>query len=173
MHIHFQRMLIATTILSMKNLVILTLFYASMTYTTSAHAETLAPFSNSLKPFRTDGCTMFVDGTPSKPALWRNCCVEHDIRYWFGGDQSDMDEADRRLRACVKGVAGTTWAKMIYLGVRTGHFSPVKNKTHWGWGWTLSRENSSLLLPEREYIIEEVRRLPYDFDFLENFIGRI
>lgn len=126
--------------------------------------------SNSLKPFETDGCTMFIDGPRTQPSLWRQCCVEHDLRYWFGGNQYDMDKTDLRLKSCVNDIAGPTWAELIYLGVRTGHKSPIKNKTQWGWGWNLKRPNSSLNTEESRYIIEEVRRLPFDQLFIEQFI---
>lgn len=155
----------------MKILPVLILF-AGLIISISAQAGSESTLNNSLKTFETDGCTMFVDGTPSKPGLWKHCCVEHDMRYWFGGDQKDMDKTDLRLKACVKDVAGATWAQLIYAGVRTGHTSPVKNKTHWGWGWTTERSNTPLSPSENEYIIEEVRRLPYDSDLLEKFINR-
>lgn len=120
----------------------------------------------------TDGCTMFVDGTPKKPGLWTHCCEEHDMRYWFGGDQEDMDKTDLRLKACVKEVAGNTWAEIIYIGVRVGHSSPVKNKTQWSWGWNEKREDIKLDKSERDYVIEELRRLPYDHEVIEKFIKR-
>lgn len=127
---------------------------------------------NTLKTFETDGCTLFVDGPPSRPGLWRHCCVEHDMRYWFGGDTFDMDNTDLRLKACVNEVAGGTWAELIYRGVRAGHASPIKNKTHWGWGWTKERPNTKLTSEESLYVIEELRRLPFDQDVIEKFIER-
>lgn len=131
-----------------------------------------ASVNNTLKPFETDGCTLFVDGTASRPGLWRHCCVEHDMRYWFGGDSTDLDRTDLRLKACVKEVAGSVWATLIYDGVRAGHSSPVKNKTAWGWGWMNARANTKLNADETIYIIEELRRLPYDHETIEIFIAR-
>lgn len=128
--------------------------------------------TNTLKSFSTDGCTLFVDGTPKRPGLWTHCCEEHDLRYWFGGSQADMDKTDLRLQACVKEVAGSTWARIIYTGVRAGHNSPVKNKTQWSWGWSHERPNISLDSTESQYVIEELRRLPYDQDLIEIFIER-
>ncbi|MGZ3788729.1 MAG: hypothetical protein ACXVLQ_09415 [Bacteriovorax sp.] len=127
---------------------------------------------NSLKAFETDGCTMFVDGPASKPGLWRHCCVEHDMRYWFGGDASDMDNTDLRLKSCVNEVAGSSWAELIYTGVRIGHASPIKHKTHWGWGWTKERPNTKITEEESLYVIEELRRLPFDREVIEKFIER-
>lgn len=126
----------------------------------------------SLKPFIADGCTMFVDGTPKQPELWRHCCDEHDMRYWIGGGQADMDKTDLRLKACVNEVAGPTWAQLIYVGVRSGHSSPVKSKTHWSWGWSQERDNTELNPAEVNYVIEELYRLPYDQEVIEQFIKR-
>lgn len=127
-------------------------------------------FSNELKPFFTDGCTMFVDGTKERPGLWRHCCVEHDLRYWFGGSQKDLDSTDLRLKSCVNDVAGPTWAELIYVGVRMGHHSPVKNKTHWSWGWVNERKNTDLNVEEINYVIDELHRLPLDPEMIEQFI---
>lgn len=125
-----------------------------------------------LKPFETDGCTLFVDGTLKKPGLWKHCCVEHDLRYWFGGDKADMDLTDLRLKSCVQEVAGASWASLIYNGVRAGHNSPVKAKTHWSWGWTVERPDSKLSREESLYVIEELRRLPMDALLIEKFIEK-
>ncbi|MDO9182721.1 MAG: hypothetical protein Q7U04_09945 [Bacteriovorax sp.] len=133
-------------------------------------AESITIIDSSLKNFESDGCTMFIDGPPSKPGLWRHCCLEHDMRYWFGGDHSDMDQTDLRLHACVQDIAGQKWADLIYLGVRVGHNSPIKNKSHWSWGWITPRADIKLDKDEKIYIIEEVLQLPYDNKFLEKFI---
>lgn len=125
-----------------------------------------------LKEFATDGCTMFVDGTKNKPNLWHHCCVEHDMSYWFGGSSKDMDKADLNLKSCVNEVAGPVWARLIYTGVRAGHHSPVKNKTHWSWGWIKTRSNTSLSTEEIDYVIEELRRLPFDQVIIETFIKK-
>lgn len=94
------------------------------------------------------------------------------MRYWFGGSQADMDKTDLRLKACVQDIAGSVWANLIYTGVRAGHSSPVKNKTHWGWGWVNERENTPLTSSESEYVIEELKRLPMDSAVIEKFIER-
>lgn len=101
-----------------------------------------------LKPFSTDGCTLFINGPSDRPNLWRDCCVEHDLRYWFGGSKDDRDSTDLRLKACVEKVAGANWAKIIYVGVKTGHLSPIKNKTQWNWGWKEKREYGPLSTDE-------------------------
>ncbi len=123
-----------------------------------------------LKPFETDGCTMFADGTYAKPGLWKHCCTEHDLRYWFGGSVTDMDESDLRLRACVKSVAGENWAYVIYSGVRAGHHSPIKNKYQWSWGWVSTREKKPLTSAEVNYVITELRSMTVEDVNIENFI---
>ncbi|MBC7428953.1 MAG: hypothetical protein H7336_10100 [Bacteriovorax sp.] len=112
-----------------------------------------------LTPFETDGCTMFVDGTREKPELWRHCCVEHDLRYWFGGSESDMDKTDLRLKDCVQKEAGVTWATLIYNGVRAGHHSPIKNKTQWGWAWNTGREKVPLTPAETTIVLAELKNV--------------
>lgn len=136
----------------MKNLKLLTLLFI-LTASFCAQAEL------KLKSFETDGCTMFLDGTRKEPGLWRNCCVDHDLRFWFGGSQEDMDAADLRLKSCVDKVAGATWANLIYTGVRTGHHSPIKNKTQWSWGWTEKRKNIKLTSDEIAVIKMELKSL--------------
>lgn len=155
----------------MKSILII-IFFFSIFAIQEAQSNMNWDLNNSLNAFVTDGCTMFIDGPPRKPKLWKHCCLEHDVRYWFGGDQSDMDKADLRLKECINDVAGTAWAELIYTGVRLGHYSPAKNKTHWSWGWTSNRPKIPLESSEKIYIIEEIRRLPFDIDFLETFIKR-
>jgi hypothetical protein len=127
---------------------------------------------NSLKPFYTDGCTLFIDGPSSKPGLWRHCCVEHDLRYWFGGDRDDAHQANLQLGACVKSVAGTLWGQIIYRGVEMGRYSPVKHPTHWGWGWEMARGSGKLDHDESVYVIEQLRKTSVDQILVEEFIHR-
>ncbi len=115
--------------------------------------------TNTLKPFATDYCTMFLDGPTDRPALWKHCCLEHDVRYWFGGSQADMDVTDVRLKSCVQKVAGDNWADLIYLGVRAGHNSPIKNKYQWNWGWKTKRPMQPLTNEEKNYVISEIKKL--------------
>lgn len=136
----------------MKNLKLLTLLFI-LIVTPAVQAEL------KLSPFETDGCTMFVDGTSKEPGLWRNCCIEHDLRYWFGGSKDDMNMTDLRLKSCVNKVAGATWANLIYKGVRMGHYSPIKNKKKWSWGWAEKRENKKLTIDETFIIKAELKIL--------------
>ena len=123
-----------------------------------------------LHNFETDNCTMFIDGPPKAPELWKECCIIHDIRYWFGGSEKDLDLADVRLKSCVEKKAGSVWAEIIYRGVRTGHYSPIKNKYKWNWGWITPRSKSPLTSEEIELVKSELKKLPYSQDFIEAFI---
>ena len=123
-----------------------------------------------LSPFETDGCTMFVNGTRAKPDLWRHCCIEHDLRYWFGGAQEEMDKTDIRLKECVQKVGGETWGTLIYNGVRAGHYSPIKNKFQWGWAWSVKREKVPLTLDESIYVLNELKLLSVPEVNMDEFI---
>lgn len=123
-----------------------------------------------LEKFETDYCTLFVEGPPGNPNLWKSCCFDHDLRYWFGGTLKQRNKADFKLKQCVRKKAGSFYANMIYYGVRTGHYSPIKNKYKWGWGWINNRDNSELSLDEKVYINEELRALNLDEDYLKEFL---
>jgi len=41
--------------------------------------------AESIKPFTSDGCSMFPDGTLEQKELWLSCCTAHDYAYWQGG----------------------------------------------------------------------------------------
>jgi hypothetical protein len=41
--------------------------------------------SSEIRPFESDGCSQFSDGTRSQRELWKPCCYEHDVAYWRGG----------------------------------------------------------------------------------------
>ena len=109
-----------------------------------------------LRPFATDGCTLSPDGTLQRPNLWRPCCVAHDLRLWGGGTQVQRDDADRKLRTCVKELAGSTIADIIWGGVRAGTLSPIRIPSKvWGNAWydrsgyrELSQHEIQLLIDE-------------------------
>lgn len=137
--------------------------------TTKAEPVNAAPI---LKDFETDGCTMFVEGTVSKPNLWGHCCFDHDLRYWFGGSSENKDVADVDLRSCVKAAAGNFWANLIYKGVRSGKYSPLKHKYAWSWAWDPKRENTELTSIETKYVIEKLNAMDLDSKYREEFIKK-
>lgn len=91
--------------------------------------------ANELKPFTTDGCSLWIDGTPEKPNLWRHCCVAHDLDYWQGGTQAQRKQSDERIQACVKEAQGSGMANYIYTNVRWGGSPYWMSNYRWGYGW--------------------------------------
>jgi len=88
-----------------------------------------------LKPFTTDGCSMWIDGPPTAPYLWRHCCVAHDKAYWVGGPQELRATADKALQVCIADLAGAAMADYMYVGVLAGG-SPIWITSYrWGYGW--------------------------------------
>lgn len=124
-----------------------------------------------LQDFETDGCTMFIEGPASKPDLWAHCCFEHDLRYWFGGTSADKKYSDKKLKECVKEVAGSFWANLMYNGVRLGSLSPIKFKYVWGWAWTPKRGKTKLTMEELDYIIQRLFETDLDPQYREQFIA--
>lgn len=91
--------------------------------------------ANNLKPFATDGCSMWIDGTIEQPNLWRHCCVAHDLDYWQGGSEAQRKKSDENIQACVQAALWPGMATYMYTNVRWGG-SPYWMSTYrWGYGW--------------------------------------
>ncbi len=124
-----------------------------------------------LKNFETDGCTKFIDGTMENPKKWYHCCLMHDMKYWYGGDQKAMDRADRDLYNCAYDAAGEFWANILYVGVRTGHHSPFKLKYQWAWGWKHQRSKmAQLTIEEAIFAQASLKKLNADQKYIEQVI---
>ena len=81
--------------------------------------------------FKSDGCTFFPDGN------YRQCCVEHDKDYYFGGSEKERNRADNRLFKCVastKGWQNKLAAPIMWLGVKAGGVSFLPTPFRWGFG---------------------------------------
>lgn len=91
--------------------------------------------ANNLKPFATDGCSMWIDGTIEQPNLWRHCCVAHDLDYWQGGSEAQRKKSDEDIQVCVKEAQGSGMAGYIYTNVRWGGSPYWMNYYRWGYGW--------------------------------------
>jgi hypothetical protein len=102
-------------------------------------ATTLSSFSNAsetLKPFLTDYCTAYPEGTLKNPDQWKHCCVEHDLFFWAGGSVEDRKMTDLRLKKCVEDSGAPIQARLIYAAVSIGGQSPIRFKTkEWGHAW--------------------------------------
>lgn len=88
-----------------------------------------------LKPFTTDGCSLFPEGTPAQQSLWLNCCVAHDRAYWLGGSYEARQTADDALAACVAEVGEPEIALLMLKGVRAGGSPFWPTAFRWGYGW--------------------------------------
>lgn len=99
-----------------------------------ASAQRVSPL-NKLKPFATDGCSVWIDGTVTQPYLWRHCCVAHDIAYWMGGAHLERNKADDELLACVSDVGGKAMGNYMYFFVSTSGGPFLLTPYRWGYGW--------------------------------------
>lgn len=117
-----------------------------------------------LRPFATDGCTKWRDGTRKEPTKWRHCCVAHDLAFWAGGTVPGRNRADRDLRDCVAATGAKREAKLIYAGVRVGSHSPRKIPgLQWGNAWDARRTRKEPLSGAEIDLLEtEILRPAYD-----------
>ena len=105
-----------------------------------------------LKPFTTDGCSDFPNGTPEHQDLWLACCIQHDLAYWMGGTYKERLEADKELKACVEKVGEPAIAKLMLAGVRVGGTPFLPTSFRWGYGWPYLRGYKALTKEERELV---------------------
>ncbi|WP_191968540.1 helicase [Cellvibrio sp. KY-GH-1] len=91
--------------------------------------------ADGLKPFTTDGCSVWIDGPPDRPNLWRHCCVAHDLAYWIGGTRTERKQADQVLKQCIKDAEQPLIADPTYHGVRLGGGPYWPSTYRWGYGW--------------------------------------
>ena len=102
-----------------------------------------------LRPFSTDGCSLFPDRSLIGNADWCQCCVTHDLAYWRGGTAAARLNADQELAACVLRVTGNkTLADLMYSGARTGGGPHFYTPYRWGYGWPAGRPYRELTAGE-------------------------
>lgn len=115
--------------------------------------------ANELKPFTTDGCSMWIDGPLEQPNLWRHCCVAHDLDYWKGGSKEQRKKSDEDIQACVKEAQGPGMANYIYTNVRWGGSPYWMSSYRWGYGWDyfdgLLPRGYKIPTPEEERLIDQ------------------
>ncbi len=95
--------------------------------------------ADTLKPFTSDGCSAFPDGTIEQKELWLECCTAHDLAYWKGGTRQQRRDADLELGNCVSSVGEETIALVMLAGVRVGGSPFFPTKFRWGYGWSYPR----------------------------------
>jgi hypothetical protein len=93
--------------------------------------------------FATDGCSggmsaawlLAFGNTPP----WEGCCIEHDVKYWAGGDSLERLQVDQELRRHVLmlGYRAVAWA--MFLAVRIGGSPYLPLPWRWGYGWRFGR----------------------------------
>ncbi len=116
-------------------------------------------WSDTLKPFTTDGCSMFPDGTYQQQSLWMECCIRHDIAYWQGGTEPQRLAADQALERCVSQVGEPEIAKLMLAGVRVGGSPFFPTSYRWGYGWSYQRGYKPLSEEEKRQVANELQRL--------------
>jgi hypothetical protein len=109
-----------------------------------------------LKPFTSDGCSAFPDGTVKQKNLWLQCCTEHDKAYWAGGTSDMRAKADENLRKCVTKVGEPGIAKLMLAGVRVGGTPYLPTTFRWGYGWSFPRGYKQLTAEEQAMIDKEL-----------------
>ena len=110
--------------------------------------------SRGIKPFATDGCSWFPDGTCEQKDLWKECCITHDRTYWVGGTRDERMEADRLLKECVAEKGAPKTAAMMRIGVWFGGTPYLPMYFRWGFGWPYLRGYKALT-PEERKMVEE------------------
>lgn len=120
-----------------------------------------------ISPFRSDGCSLFPDGTIKDRNLWCDCCLEHDIAYWRGGTEEERIKADEALKSCVEKKTGSPeLAQVMYQGVRLGGSPAFLTWYRWGYGWPYGRGYEPLTEAERKSIdkrLEEYNKAGYPY----------
>jgi hypothetical protein len=109
-------------------------------------------FAGELKPFSSDGCSAFPDGTFTQNELWLACCTAHDYAYWQGGTYQERKEADIALQNCVAQVGEKEIALLMLAGVRVGGTPFLPTTFRWGYGWPYPRLYGQLSAEEREQV---------------------
>ena len=111
------------------------------------------PGEPSLADFKSDGCSLFVDGTFKDRELWKECCVKHDIAYWKGGTADERKAADLKFRECIRKTTGDeALALLMYEAVRVGGSPHFPTWYRWGYGWPKGRGYKALTELEKTVV---------------------
>jgi len=113
-------------------------------------------YADELKPFTTDGCSIFPDGSIQQQSLWVNCCIRHDLAYWKGGSYEDKLAADQTLSSCVAEVGEPEIAQIMLAGVRVGGSPYFPTSYRWGYGWSYPRGYQPLAKEKKRQVRERI-----------------
>lgn len=106
---------------------------------------------NGLKPFATDGCSLFPDRALIGSADWCGCCTQHDRTYWRGGTEQERAAADAMFHGCIlKATGDKALADTMKAGVRAGGTPYLPTPWRWGYGWPADRGYAPLTPAERK-----------------------
>ena len=105
-----------------------------------------------LKPFTSDGCSVFPDGTWTQNNLWLQCCLKHDYDYWKGGSEDERQASDQALKQCVIDLGEPEIAELMLAGVRAGGGPYWPTSYRWGYGWPLGRGYQPLTDDEKKQV---------------------
>ena len=119
-------------------------------------------FANQLKPFTSDGCSAFPDGTFEQNTLWLSCCVSHDLAYWQGGTYQQRKDADIALKECVAKVGEKQIANLMLAGVRVGGSPFFPTTFRWGYGWPYPKLYGQLSKNEKEQVNTQLAKIKRD-----------
>jgi len=111
--------------------------------------------ADALKPFISDGCSSFPNGTFEQKELWLSCCQKHDFDYWQGGTYQQRLISDVALKVCVANVGEPEIALLMLAGVRVGGTPYLPTKFRWGYGWSYPRFYGELTAAE----LQQVKKL--------------
>ena len=112
--------------------------------------------ADQLKPFKSDGCSAFPDGSLQQKQLWLSCCTLHDFAYWKGGTYDERLSADQALKKCVEKIGKPKVAALMLAGVRVGGTPYLPTTFRWGYGWTYPRLYDPLSEEEVQQVINMI-----------------
>lgn len=115
--------------------------------------------ADELKPFTSDGCSGFPDGTFKQGDLWLGCCTAHDYAYWKGGSEAEREQADFALKACVASVGEEEIAVLMLVGVWVGGAPYIPSPFRWGYGWSYPKLYAELTPEEIKQIENEIEKI--------------
>ncbi len=127
----------ATKFISIMFVLCLTSFSSMFVFAEDSEIESQE--SERLKPFASDGCSAFPDGSFTQQTLWLSCCTAHDLAYWQGGTYKQRQSADNKLKLCVEKVGEPQIAILMLAGVRVGGTPLLPTSFRWGYGWSYPR----------------------------------
>ena len=140
----------------MKKFIFISLLLGLLSLGTFAQSDSASTAKKVPENFKSDGCSMFFDG------CYRDCCVEHDKAYYFGGSRKERRNADKLLFKCIarkKGWWHKVVAPLVWAGVRVGGVGFLPTPFRWGFGQKKAKKTPDPPQPEEIKKKNEVSKL--------------